>query len=110
MVVTATDQTVEVAKGTKLDVNNFAGDVNVKVSDKDAVREEVNHSDRETVDIKQMVEVQPDIDRAVDEAMREVGPEIDRAVSEAMAELHAAMPHLVPMPNPMPMPRPLQRR
>ncbi len=53
MVVTATDQTVQVAKGTKLDVNNFAGDVNVKVWDKDAVRVEVNHSDRETVDIKQ---------------------------------------------------------
>jgi DUF4097 and DUF4098 domain-containing protein YvlB len=42
-----------VAKGTKLDISNFAGDVNVKVWDKDAVRVEVNHSDRETVDIKQ---------------------------------------------------------
>ena len=27
MAITATDQTVQVAKGTKLDVNNFAGDV-----------------------------------------------------------------------------------
>ena len=53
MALTPTDQTVQVAKGTKLDVNNFAGDVNVKVWDKDAVRVEVNHSDRETVDIKQ---------------------------------------------------------
>ena len=53
MILTPTDQTVPVAKGTKLDVNNFAGDVNVKVWDKDAVRVEVNHSDRETVDIKQ---------------------------------------------------------
>ena len=52
MVLTPTDQTVQVAKGTKLDVNNFAGDVNVKVWDKDAVRVEVNNSDRETVDIK----------------------------------------------------------
>jgi DUF4097 and DUF4098 domain-containing protein YvlB len=51
--ITPTDQTVQVAKGTKLDVNNFAGDVNVKVWDKDAVRVEVNNSDRETVDIKQ---------------------------------------------------------
>ncbi|HEY6210637.1 MAG TPA: DUF4097 family beta strand repeat-containing protein [Vicinamibacterales bacterium] len=49
----ATDQTVNVAKGTKLDVNNFAGDVNIKTWDKDAVRVEVNHSDREVVDIKQ---------------------------------------------------------
>jgi DUF4097 and DUF4098 domain-containing protein YvlB len=52
MVVTPTDQTVPVTKGTKLDVNNFAGDVIVKVWDKDAVRVECNHSDREVVDIK----------------------------------------------------------
>jgi DUF4097 and DUF4098 domain-containing protein YvlB len=52
MVVTPLDQTVPVTKGTKLDVNNFAGDVIVKVWDKDAVRVEVNHSDREVVDIK----------------------------------------------------------
>src|SRR5471030_736961 len=54
MAITPTDQTVQVAKGTKLDVNNFAGDVNIKVWDKDAVRVEVNNSDRETVDIKQV--------------------------------------------------------
>jgi DUF4097 and DUF4098 domain-containing protein YvlB len=53
MTITPTDQTVQVAKGTKLDINNFAGDVNIKVWDKDAVRVEVNNSDRETVDIKQ---------------------------------------------------------
>ena len=53
MVITPTDQTVQTPKGTKLDVNNFAGDVNIKVWDKDAVRVEVNNSDRETVDIKQ---------------------------------------------------------
>jgi len=52
MAITTTDQTVNVAKGVKLDVNNFAGDVNVKVWDRDAVRVEVLHSDRETVDIK----------------------------------------------------------
>ena len=51
MAITPTDQTVQVAKGTKLDVNNFAGDVNIKVWDKDAVRVEANNSDRETVDI-----------------------------------------------------------
>jgi len=54
MAITPTDQTVQVAKGTKLDINNFAGDVIVKVWDKDAVRVEVNNSDRETVDIKQV--------------------------------------------------------
>jgi len=47
-----TDQTVNVTKGTKLDVNNFAGDVLVKVWDRDAVRVEATHSDRETIDIK----------------------------------------------------------
>src|SRR5919204_2628529 len=47
-----TDQTVNVAKGTKLDVNNFAGDVTVKTWDRDAVRVQVTVSDRETVDIK----------------------------------------------------------
>src|SRR6266498_14072 len=52
MIIVPTDQTVPVAKGTKLDVNNFAGDVAIKVWDKDAVRVEVNHSDREVVDIK----------------------------------------------------------
>ncbi len=52
MVITPTDQTVNVTKGTKLDVNNFAGDVAIKVWDKDAVRVQVNHSDREIVDIK----------------------------------------------------------
>ena len=53
MAITSTDQTVPVSKGTKLDVNNFAGDVIVKVWDRDAVRVEVIHSDREAVDIKQ---------------------------------------------------------
>src|SRR6185436_4229391 len=52
MVITPFDQTVPVTKGTKLDVNNFAGDVAIKVWDKDAVRVEVMHSDREVVDVK----------------------------------------------------------
>src|SRR5260221_793173 len=52
MAITPTDQTVQVAKGTKLDVNNFAGDVIIKVWNKDAVRVEVNNSGREPVDIK----------------------------------------------------------
>src|SRR4051812_32067035 len=52
MALVPTDQTVNVAKGTKLDVNNFAGDVQVKVWDRDAVRVEATHSDRESIDIK----------------------------------------------------------
>jgi putative adhesin len=43
---------VQVQKGTRLDINNFAGDVSIKVWDKDAVRVQVSHSDRETIDIK----------------------------------------------------------
>ena len=57
LAVTSTDQTVQVSKGTKLEVNNFAGDVVIKVWDKDAVRVEVSHSDRESVDIKQADQV-----------------------------------------------------
>ena len=53
MVLTPTDQTVNVAKGVKLDITNFAGDVNIKVWDRDAVRVEVNHSDRETIEVRQ---------------------------------------------------------
>ena len=52
MVLTPTDQTVNVAKGVKLDITNFAGDVNIKVWDRDAVRVEVNHSDRETIEVR----------------------------------------------------------
>src|SRR5881628_841719 len=51
-VITPLDQTVNVTKGTKLEVNNFAGDVTVKTWDRDAVRVQVTLSDRETVDIK----------------------------------------------------------
>src|SRR5437899_12913227 len=52
LAVITTDQTVQVQKGTRLDVNNFAGDVSIKVWDKDAVRVEATHSDREIIDIK----------------------------------------------------------
>ncbi len=52
MVIAPTDQTVQVQKGTRLDIANFAGDVAIKTWDKDAVRVEVIHSDREIVDIK----------------------------------------------------------
>src|SRR5262245_38514551 len=54
MAVATTDQTVSVAKGTKLVVNNFAGDVIIKSWGTDSVRVQATHSDRETVDIKQV--------------------------------------------------------
>src|SRR5438132_1422192 len=41
MAITPMDQTVPVAKGVKLDINNFAGDVVIKAWDRDAVRIEV---------------------------------------------------------------------
>ena len=50
--LTQTDQTVTVQKGTRLDISNFAGEVIIKTWDRDAVRVEVEHSDRETVDIR----------------------------------------------------------
>jgi hypothetical protein len=52
LAVAQTDQTLPVQKGTRLEVQNFAGDVAIKVWDRDAVRVEVEHADRETVDIK----------------------------------------------------------
>ena len=52
MLAAATDQTVEVKKGMRLEVHNFAGDVVVKVWNRDAVRVEAEHSDREIVDIR----------------------------------------------------------
>ena len=52
LAVAQTDQTVPVQKGTRLEVQNFAGDVDIRVWDRDAVRVEVEHSDRETVDIR----------------------------------------------------------
>lgn len=47
-----TDQTVDVKKGARLEVHNFAGDVTVKVWNRDAVRVEAEHSDREYVEIR----------------------------------------------------------
>jgi DUF4097 and DUF4098 domain-containing protein YvlB len=46
-----TDQTVAVKRGARLEVHNFSGDVRVRVWDRDQVRVQVEHSDRETVDV-----------------------------------------------------------
>src|SRR5947207_14923645 len=48
----ATDQTIDVKKGVRLEVHSAAGDVNVKVWNRDAVRVEADHGDRQTVDIR----------------------------------------------------------
>ena len=47
-----TDQTVDVVKGARLSVNNFAGEVVVKVWDKNAVRVTARHSSRTKVAIR----------------------------------------------------------
>jgi DUF4097 and DUF4098 domain-containing protein YvlB len=52
MAIVQTDQTVPVQKGTRLEVINFAGDVIIRGWDRDAVRVEAEHSDRETVEIR----------------------------------------------------------
>ena len=47
-----TDQTVPVQKGTRLEISNFAGDVKIVTWDRDAVRVEAEHSDRQSVEIR----------------------------------------------------------
>jgi DUF4097 and DUF4098 domain-containing protein YvlB len=52
MLGATTDQTIEVKKGVRLEVHTYTGDVNVKVWNRDAVRVEAEHSDRQTVEIR----------------------------------------------------------
>jgi DUF4097 and DUF4098 domain-containing protein YvlB len=47
----STDQTVPVKKGARLEVSNFAGEVVIKVWNRDAVRVEVDHADGDAIDI-----------------------------------------------------------
>jgi hypothetical protein len=47
-----TDQTVDVAKGTRLVLSSQAGEVVVKAWDRDAVRVQASHSSRERIDIQ----------------------------------------------------------
>jgi DUF4097 and DUF4098 domain-containing protein YvlB len=54
LAVAQTDQTVQVQKGTRLEVVSFAGEVTIRVWDRDAVRVEADHSDRDIVDIRTM--------------------------------------------------------
>ena len=48
----ATDQTVNVARGARLTIDNYAGEVLVKSWDRDAVRVVARHSARTKVDIR----------------------------------------------------------
>jgi DUF4097 and DUF4098 domain-containing protein YvlB len=52
MLGASTDQTIDVKKGVRLEVHTFTGDVNVKVWNRDAVRVEAEHSDRQTVEVR----------------------------------------------------------
>jgi DUF4097 and DUF4098 domain-containing protein YvlB len=47
-----TDQTVDVAKGTRLVLNNNAGEVVVRSWDRDQVRVQATHGDRDNIDIQ----------------------------------------------------------
>jgi len=47
----STDTTVAVTRGARLDVNNFGGDITIKVWDKNAVRITADNSDRERVEV-----------------------------------------------------------
>jgi DUF4097 and DUF4098 domain-containing protein YvlB len=47
-----TDQTVTVARGARLDVENFAGEVAIKAWDRDAVRVQAHHASRTRVSVK----------------------------------------------------------
>ena len=47
-----TDETVAVTKGTRLSVNNFAGEVQIRGWDKDAVRVQAYHNPRSRIAIK----------------------------------------------------------
>jgi len=48
----STDQTVDVKRGVRLEVHTFTGDVNIKTWNRDAVRVEAEHSDRQTIEIR----------------------------------------------------------
>jgi DUF4097 and DUF4098 domain-containing protein YvlB len=52
MLGASTDQTVDVKRGVRLEVHTITGDVNIKVWNRDAVRVEAEHSDRQTVEIR----------------------------------------------------------
>jgi DUF4097 and DUF4098 domain-containing protein YvlB len=52
MLATSTDQTVDVKRGMRLEVHTFTGDVNIKTWNRDAVRVEAEHSERQTIEVR----------------------------------------------------------
>ena len=52
MLGATSDQTIDVKRGMRLEVHTFTGDVNVKVWNRDQVRIEAEHSDRQTVEVR----------------------------------------------------------
>jgi len=52
LLLAQTDQTVQVKRGARLEVHNFSGTVTVRAWDRDQVRVQAEHSDRETVDVQ----------------------------------------------------------
>jgi hypothetical protein len=52
LLVAETDQTVQVKRGARLEVHNFSGSVTVRAWDRDQVRVQAEHSDRESVDLQ----------------------------------------------------------
>jgi DUF4097 and DUF4098 domain-containing protein YvlB len=52
MLAASTDQTVDVKRGVRLEVHTFTGDVNIKTWNRDAVRVEAEHSERQTIEIR----------------------------------------------------------
>jgi hypothetical protein len=52
LLAATTDQTIDVKKGVRLEVHTFTGDVNIKVWNRDAVRVEAEHSDRQTIEVR----------------------------------------------------------
>src|ERR1043165_3225967 len=52
MLAASTDQTVAVKKGMRLDVHPSPGDVNITVWNRDAVRVEAEHGERQTIEIR----------------------------------------------------------
>src|SRR3954470_9133060 len=52
LLLAQTDQTVQVKRGARLDVNNFSGSVTVHVWDRDQVRVQVERGERDTIDVQ----------------------------------------------------------
>src|SRR5206468_11597338 len=52
LLAASTDQTVDVKKGMRLELHTYTGDVTIKTWNRDAVRVEAEHSDRQSVEVR----------------------------------------------------------